>query len=378
MAMIPYGRQTIGEDDIDAVSAVLKSDWLTTGPEVEAFEKDVAAVVGARFGVAVNSGTAALHCAYRAAGIGPGDEVIVPTMTFAATANAALYLGAKPVFCDVESETLHLDIACAEKLITPKTKALVTVDYAGQPSDYDGLRSLCGARGLKLVADGCHALGATYKGQTLGHLADYTALSFHPVKHVATGEGGMVTTNDADGARTMKIFRNHGITTDHRQREAGATWRYEMTELGYNYRISDILCALGRSQLKKTPAWLQRRRAIAKRYDAYFKDIKGVRPLLLKPDREHAYHLYVVRVGAGAKVGRDEAFTQLRELGLGVNVHYIPVHYHPYYRKHLGTGVGQCPRAEAAFEEILSLPMYPGLDETTLDKVIETLSKVFS
>ncbi len=374
--MIPYGRQSIDDDDISAVVAVLKSDWLTTGPEVEAFEKDVAAAVGARFGVAVNSGTAALHCAYRAAGLGPGDEVIVPAMTFAATANAALYVGAKPIFCDIDPKTLLIDVAAAERLITAKTRAIVAVDYAGQPCDYDELRNLCQSKNLKLLADGCHALGAQYKGQAVGRLADYTALSFHPVKHVATGEGGMVITDDAGGAKVMKTFRNHGITTDHRQREAGATWRYEMAELGYNYRISDILCALGRSQLRKNPAWLQRRRGIAERYDTFFRGIDGVKPLTLKPDRVHAYHLYVIRIGAGARVGRDEAFARLREAGIGVNVHYIPVHLHPYYRKNLGTAEGLCPRAEEAFDEILSLPMYPGLDDQAQGTVLDTLSKV--
>lgn len=355
--MIPYGRQWLDADDEQEVLAALRSGWLTTGPRVEEFERSVTSFTGAVHGVAVSSGTAALHTAMFALGIGPGDEVVVPPMTFAATANAVLYMGGTPVFADVDPATLLLDPAAAEARITPRTKAIVGVDYAGQPCDWDALRAVADRHGLALVADGCHALGAEDRGRKVGVLADMTVFSFHPVKHVATGEGGMVVTDDAALAARCRLFRNHGITTDHRQRVESGGWFYEMTELGYNYRITDIQCALGVSQMRKLPAFLARRREIAARYDAAFAQ-GPVRPLDKRPESLHAYHLYVVRVAE-----RDRVFRELRAAGVGVNVHYIPVHLHPYYRKTLGTGPGLCPVAEAAYADILSLPMWYGAEE---------------
>ncbi|MGE4554299.1 MAG: UDP-4-amino-4,6-dideoxy-N-acetyl-beta-L-altrosamine transaminase, partial [Desulfovibrionaceae bacterium] len=356
--MIPYARQSIDEDDVRAVTRALTSDWLTTGPEVAAFEAEVAAVCDAARGVAVSSGTAALHAAMAALGVGPGDEVIVPTMTFAASANCALYRGATPVFADVDPETLLLDPADAEAKITPRTRAIVAVDYAGQPCDWDALRELADRHGLALVDDACHALGATVNGRPLGAQARLTCLSFHPVKHIATGEGGMVLTQDPDLEVRLRRFRNHGIATDHKQRQERGTWRYEMVELGFNYRITDIQCALGRSQLRKLPGFLARRRELARAYDAAFAGHPAIRPLAVRPGREHAYHLYVVRVPE-----RDRVFARLRGAGVGCNVHYSPVHLHPYYREHLGTGPGLCPVAEAAYARILSLPMFPALTD---------------
>jgi len=262
---IPYGRQLIGEDDIRAVADVLRSDWITTGPCVDRFERAFAAVVGASHAVSVSSGTAALHAAMFAAGIGPGDEVIVPSMTFAATANCVVFQGGTPVFADVDPATLLIDINDTERKITSRTRALIAVDYTGHPCDYDRLTALARGRGLLLVADACHSLGAEYRGRRSGSLADMSAFSFHPVKHITTGEGGMVTTGDPDLALRMRQFRNHGITTDQRQRAERGTWYYEMTALGYNYRITDFQCALGMSQLGKLPGWLARRREIARR-----------------------------------------------------------------------------------------------------------------
>ncbi|MCP4566239.1 MAG: aminotransferase class I/II-fold pyridoxal phosphate-dependent enzyme, partial [FCB group bacterium] len=248
--MIPYGRQSIDEEDIQSVVEVLRSDWLTTGPKVDAFEHALADYVGAEYGVAVSSGTAALHCAMYALGIGPGDEVILPPMTFAATANCVVFLGGTPVFADVQPDTLLIDPVAVEKKITKRTRAIIAVDYAGQPCDYDSLRDIANSHGLSLIADGCHALGAVYKGHRVGSLADMTVFSFHPVKHITTGEGGMITTNDPKFAGRMRRFRNHGIDTDFRQREQQGSWYYEMVDLGYNYRITDMQCALGLSQLK--------------------------------------------------------------------------------------------------------------------------------
>jgi UDP-4-amino-4,6-dideoxy-N-acetyl-beta-L-altrosamine transaminase len=365
---IPYGRQSIDEEDLAAVREVLTSDFLTTGPAVAAFEEAVAGAVGAAHGVAISNGTAALHAAYHALGVGPGDEVIVPPMTFAATANAALYCGATPVFADVAPDTLLLDPAAAAAAVTPRTKVITGVDYAGQPCDWPRLRALADEHGLALVADGCHALGATLGGRAVGTLADLTVFSFHPVKHITTGEGGMIMTDRADLAEAMRVFRTHGITADAAAREAGGTWFYEMRALGYNYRITDIQCALGVSQMRRMIPWLARRRALAGAYDDAFADTPAVRPLGRRPGLEHAWHLYVVRVD-----DRRRIFEGMRAAGIGVNVHYVPVHLHPYYRERLGTAPGLCPVAEAAYEELLSLPMHQALTDAQQARVVETL-----
>ena len=372
--VIPYGHQCIEEDDIAAVVDVLRSDWLTTGPRVGAFERRFADHVGSREAVAVSSGTAALHAAMYAIGIGPGDEVILPPMTFAATANAVVFQGGTPVFVDVRPDTLLIDPEKIEAHITPRTKAILSVDYAGQPCDYDALRSIAKHKGLLFIADSCHALGARYKGRLVGSLADLTVFSFHPVKHITTGEGGMITTDMPLAAERMRAFRNHGITTDHRQREKQGSWFYEMADLGYNYRLSDLQCALGMSQLGKSSAWLKRRREIAARYDAAFARTPSVRPLLVSRDVSHAYHLYVVRFDLGElTAGREEIFNALRSAGIGVNVHYVPVHLHPFYRERFGTGPGLCPVAEEAYEQIISLPIFPGMSGRDVDRVIEAV-----
>ena len=375
--MLPYGRQSIDAADIDVVISVLRSDWLTTGPNVAEFERAFAAFVGAAEAVAVNSGTAALHAAYHALGIGPGDEVIVPAMTFAATANAVLYQGGTPVFADVERDTLLLDPTDVERRITPRTRAIAAVDYAGQPADYDALRTIAQKHRLALVADACHAPGASFHGRPVGTLADLSTFSFHPVKHLTTAEGGMITTDDAELARRMRSFRNHGITTDHRQREERGSWAYEMVELGYNYRLSDLQCALGSSQLKKLPAWVVRRQSIAQRYTAAFSASELLSPLRVQPGVSHGYHLYVIRLNL-ARLTADRAviYRALRAEGLGVNVHYIPVHLHPFYQQRLGTAPGLCPVAEAAYHEILSLPIFPTMTDDDTESVVHAVGKV--
>jgi perosamine synthetase len=360
--MIPYGRQSIDDEDVNAVAEVLRSDWLTTGPAVEQFERAVAGFTGARHAVAVSSGTAALHAAVYALGIGPGDEAIVPPMTFAATANAVVFQGGTPVFADVDPDTLLLDPAEVERKITPRTRAIIPVDYAGQPCDYDCLRAIAQRYGLALIADACHSLGAEYRGRRVGTLADLSAFSFHPVKHITTGEGGMITTDDDMLAGRLCRFRNHGISTDHRQRSEAGSWFYEMEELGYNYRLSDIQCALGSSQLRKLPDWIARRRAIVAAYASAL----PWKPLAVRRDVSHAWHLYVVQVPGD----RAAAFRALRNAGIGVNVHYVPVHLHPFYRRHFDTGPGLCPVAEQAYEHLLSLPMYPGLRDSDVEAVI--------
>jgi len=377
--LLPYGHQWLDEDDIRVVVEVLRSDWLTTGPKVEAFERAVADFVGAKFAVAVSSGTAALHAAMYAAEIGPGDEVIVPPMTFAATVNAVLFQGGTPVFADVDRRSLLLDPAMVESKVTARTKAIVPVDYAGQPCDYDCLRAIADRHSLTLIADACHSLGATEKGKRVGTLADLNAFSFHPVKHITTGEGGMVTTDDPDLARRMRVFRNHGITTDQRQRAAAGSWFYEMADLGYNYRLTDFQCALGVTQLRKLPGWLARRRAIAQRYDEAFAGLDSVKPLGVRPAVSHSYHLYVIELQTERlKADRTKIFAALRAEGIGVAVHYIPVHLHRYYREHLGFRAGECPVAEAAYPRLLSLPLFPGMRERDVQEVIEAVGKVIT
>jgi perosamine synthetase len=378
-SLLPYGRQTIDDDDVAAVAETLRSDWLTTGPKVVEFEKALAAVAGTSDAVAVSTGTAALHAAMYALGIGPGDEVVVTTMTFAASANAAVFLGATPVFADVEPDSLLIDPKQVEARITPRTKAVVAVDYTGQPCDYEALESITRKHGLALVDDACHALGGSYRGRPVGSLATLSAFSFHPVKHIATGEGGAVTTSDAGLAQRLRMFRNHGITTDFRQRAAQGAFAYEMVDLGYNYRLSDIQCALGLTQLAKLPASVARRQAIAQQYDEAFCQLPPVKPLAVGRDVSHAYHLYVVRLDLDVLTAdRAMIYRALRAEGIGVNVHYLPVHLHPYYQNKFGTRKGLCPVAEAAYERILSLPMFPAMTDDDVHDVIEAVGKVIS
>lgn len=363
---LPYGHQSIDDDDIQAVVEVLRSDWLTCGPAVERFETDVCKYTGARHGVAVSSGTAALHAAMHALEIQPGDEVIVPPMTFAATVNCILYMGGTPVFADIDPETLLIDPAIVEACVTPRTKAIIGVDYAGQPCDWDRLREIADRHSLALVADSCHALGGEYKGRKVGNLADISILSFHPVKNITTGEGGMALANQEYLARRMRLFRNHGISSTANDREKAGQWQYEMIELGYNYRITDFQCALGSAQLIRLDSWVAKRARLAARYK---KILAGtdVRPLKENSGLRHAWHLYVVRMA-----DRDRAFSLLRSSGIGVNVHYIPVHLHPYYQRK-GYKKGLCPVAEQAYSEILTLPLWPGMSEGNVDFVAKTL-----
>jgi len=373
---LPYGRQEIGDADVKAVVEALCSDWLTTGPRVGEFEKAFAGFCGAAEGVAVNSGTAALHAAMRAVGAGQGDEVIVSAITFAASANAAVYEGATPVFADVEPDTLLLDPQRVAALITPKTKAIVAVDYAGQPADYDALQALVKGHDIAIVADACHAPGATYKGRMAGTLADISCFSFHPVKHLTTCEGGMALTQDRERAAHMRRFRNHGIDSDHRKRESEGTFAYDMVELGYNYRLPDVQCALGLAQLSRLPQWIARRRAVAAWYETALADIAHVRMLRVHADRSHAYHLYVVRLDlATLRIDRARAFAHLRARGIGANVHYAPVYLHSFYRAR-GYAPGICPIAEAVYKDILTLPMFPAMTKGDVERVADVLREL--
>lgn len=370
---IPYGRQCIEEDDIEAVVEVLCSDYVTTGPTVAQFEKSVAEYTGAKYAVAVSNGTAALHAACLAAGIKEGDEVITTPITFAASANCVLYCGAKPVFADIEPDTYNIDPTKIEEKITSKTKAIIAVHFTGQPCKMDEIHEIAKKHNLFVIEDAAHALGAEYKGKKVGSISDMTTFSFHPVKHITTGEGGMVTTNSKELYDRLILFRSHGITRDERfleKNEGG--WYYEQLDLGYNYRITDIQCALGISQMKKLDRFVERRREIAKRYNEAFSDVKGIQIPKQEADCHNSWHLYVIQV---LNRNRKEVFDTLRSKNIGVNVHYIPVYKHPYYQKN-GYERVCCKNAEQYYANAISIPMYPLLSKEEQEYVIETIKEV--
>ncbi len=378
-APIPYGRQSIDEDDIKAVCDVLRSDWLTTGPMVDRFEAAVANYCEVKYAVAVNSGTAALHAAMDAIKIGRGDEVIVPPITFAATANAVVYQGGTPVFADVDEPTLLIDPEEVEKKITPNTRAIIAVDYAGQMCDYHRLRQISKKHGIYLVSDACHSIGGKWDGRPSGSCADLNIFSFHPVKHITTGEGGMITCNDETLAHRMQRFRNHGINRDATTRQAADSWVYEIKELGYNYRLTDFQSALGLSQLGKLDGWIKKRNQIAREYDAFFEDQKMARPLQKNKDVLHAYHLYVVRLDF-EKIGKTKSdiFSAMKQKGIYLNVHYIPVHLQPFYTRNFKTFRGMCPVSEKAYEDIFSVPIFPAMKKDDVGRVCNALDQILN
>jgi UDP-4-amino-4,6-dideoxy-N-acetyl-beta-L-altrosamine transaminase len=368
----PYGRQSISEADVARVSAALTSDFLTTGPAVRAFEDGLCRATGAGHAVAVSSGTAALHAAYHVLGLGPGDELLTSPLSFAATANAALYCGAEVRFADVERDTGLIDPVAVEAAITPRTRALVAVDYAGQPADYDALRAIAERRGLALVADAAHSLGARLRGRPVGTLADLSCTSFHPVKPITTGEGGAILVDDADRAARLRRFRSHGIEAP--APESEEPWLGRQVELGFNYRITDLQCALGSSQLERLEAFVGRRAALAARYDAALARIPGLVRPTLRPDRSSGWHLYVVEVPAE---DRRRVYLALHAAGVKVQVHYVPIYRHPFYAAR-GHRPGACPNAEARYAGSLSLPLYPELGDDDLDTIVDRLARVLS
>ena len=375
-SLLPYGRQTLAEADVAAVVEVLRSDWITTGPKIAEFEEVLAGFVGARHAVSFSSGTAALHAAVFAAGLEPGDEAITTPLTFCATANAVLYQGATPIFADVREDTLTIDPDEVERLVTPRTKAILPVDYAGHPADLDPVRAIADRHGLVVIEDAAHALGATYHGRAVGSISHMSMFSFHPVKHLTTGEGGMVTTDDGDLAKRLRLFRSHGIDGDRRGGHAEGTWFYEMIALGYNYRLTDVACALGLAQLPRLSANLARLRAIAARYDMVLADTPGLRLPAVAAGVTHAWHLYPVRVQP--PIDRGDVFRALGAEGLGVNVHYVPVHLHPYYRDRFGYRGGEFLNAEAAYQQLISLPMFHGMTDRDVEDVTTAVRKVMA
>lgn len=373
--MLPYGRQTIDRDDIRAVVEVLEGDWLTTGPTIDRFEAALAERVQVPHAVALANGTAALHAAMAACGIGPGDEVIVPAITFVATANAVIYQGGKPVFADVDPRTLLIDVADVASKITSSTRAIVAVDYAGQPADYLALRRLCDQHRLTLIADACHSLGGSCGRQAVGSLADLTCFSFHPVKPITCGEGGAVTTAKIEYFQRLRHFRNHGIAADFRQRERAAAHAYDMSSLGFNYRLTDIQAALAISQLKKLDRFRRQREQLAQSYHRHLIDHPQIQPLDRTANTTHAWHLFVVRCQAEMIGQRDSLFAAMRARGFGVNVHYRPVYQHSFYEHQYGNQTGCCPQSEMAYQQILTLPLFPGMITADVDRVCQALDE---
>lgn len=364
---IPYGRQSIDEADIQAVTEVLKSDFLTTGPKIAEFEKKVADYTGAKYAVAISNGTAALHATCYAAGIGPGDEVITTPLTFAASANCVLYCGGTPVFADVDEKTYNIDPDDIRQKITDRTKAIIPVHLAGQPCNLDAIHAIAKEYHLIVIEDGAHALGSSYKGKKIGAVSDMTTFSFHPVKPVTTGEGGMIVTDNEAFYKRLCLFRSHGITRDETlmTKEEGP-WFYQQIQLGYNYRITDIQCALGITQMDKLDRFIGRRQELAARYHKAFSCCANIITPYQMPDTKSGWHLYIIQV---KNHNRRKVFEQLRSEGIGVNVHYIPVYLHPYYQEHGYKNV-HCRMAEQIYSNMLSLPLYPGLTDPEQDYVI--------
>lgn len=374
---IPYGKQYIDEDDIRAVLDVLRSDWLTTGPKVGEFESALAERAGVKYAVAFNSGTAALHAAYFAAGVGPEDEVITSPITFAATSNAALYLGARPVFADIRTETVNIDPVLIEKNITNRTKVIAPVDFAGHPADLDEIMDIAQKNNLVVVEDACHALGAEYRGRPVGSISDMTVFSFHPVKHITTGEGGAVVTGNKDYYEKLIAFRTHGMVREkERMTEYHGPWYQEMQYLGYNYRITDIQCALGLSQMKKLKYFIDKRKEIASFYSERLSKFEFLELPVELEGTSHAWHLYVIRIKSGI-ISRVDLYESLHRLGIGVQVHYLPVYRHPYYQK-LGYSGGLCPEAEHYYSRALSLPIFPSMDLADAERVVRDICSLIS
>lgn len=401
---IPYGHQSIKEADIQAVIDVLKSDFLTTGPKVEEFEKKVADYIGVNYAVAIANGTAALHAACYAAGISEGDEVITSPITFAASANCILYCKARPVFADIDKETYNIDPEDIERKITNRTKAIIPVDFTGQPCDLDKILEIAKKHNLIVIEDAAHALGASYKGKKIGSISDMTTFSFHPVKHITTGEGGMIMTNDQKLYEKLKLFRTHGITREERyllhgmewenqekteekkQKEENSLaekwkrdpedykgpWYYEQIELGYNYRITDIQCALGISQMDRLGEFIERRKKLVEQYNKAFSDCANIVIPKQLNNTDNSWHLYVIQI---LNHSRREIFEKLREAGIGVNVHYIPVYTFPYYQRNGYQNV-YCKNAEELYKHLISLPLYFDLTDKQQAYVIDTLKSL--
>ena len=376
---IYYGRQWITEEDIDAVKAVLESDLITCGPKVDELERGLCEYTGAKYAVVVNSGTSALHCACIAAGVGPGDEVITTPITFAASANCAFYCGARPVFADIDPETYTIDPASIEAHITEHTKAVVAVDYTGQAVKVREIREICDRHGLVFIEDAAHSIGTSYEGKKVGSLADMTCFSFHPVKTVTGGEGGAITTNNEDLYKKLVLAHTHGITHDAdmmEEPEHEGRWYYEQISLGYNYRMTDFQAALITSQMKRLPLFSARRKEIVNRYNEAFADLPEIIVQKEIPESDTTRHLYVIRLNkALLKCSRAQFFEAMTAENVVPQVHYVPVYWFPYYRSK-GYEKGLCPIAEDVYSGIMSIPLYPKMEDADVDDTIHAVRKV--
>ena len=377
--MIPYSRQTISADDVREVVKTLKSPFVTQGPKIAEFESSLRHYSGAKYAVAFSSGTAALHTAYFAAGIGKGNEVITTPLTFASTATMIIACGGKPVFADIDSRTGNLDTKEAERKINRKTKAIVAVDYAGLPCDIDALRRLARKHKLVFIEDAAHALGAEYHGKKVGASADMTMFSFHPVKSITTGEGGAILTNSREYYEKLMMFRSHGLTKDSSKLvlKTHASWHQEMQMFGFNYRLTDIQASLGISQMRKLDSFIKKRRLAAARYRRLLFDVPGLTLPAETRDRNSSYHLFAVRIASKKNNARDIIFEALRKAGIGVQVHYLLVYMHPFYKK-LGYHRGLCPKAEAFSAAEISIPLFPTITLGEQKLVADELKKALS
>lgn len=378
---IYYGRQWIDEEDIQAVADVLRSDFITCGPKVDEFESELAAYTTAKYAVAVSNGTAALHCACMAAGIGPGDEVITTPLTFAASANCALYCGAMPVFADIDPDTYNIDPESIRAHITPKTKAIVAVDFTGQAVKHREIRALCDEYHLVFIEDAAHAIATKYNGQPVGSLADMTCFSFHPVKTITGGEGGAITTSNEEYYKKLMLVRTHGITHDEADMEGApheGLWYYEQIALGYNYRLTDFQAALITSQMKKLDRFVARRKEIVRAYDEAFAKIPEIIVQKEIPESDTCRHLYIIRLDLDKlSCTRREFFDAMSAENVQCQIHYVPVYWFPYYQ-HLGYQKGLCPNAEEVYRGIMSIPLYPKMSDIDVKDVISTVTKVAS
>lgn len=374
---LPYGQQWIDEDDIQAVVETLKSPFLTTGPSIQQFEQSVATYVGVKYAVAFANGTAALHGACFAAGIGEGDEVITTPITFAASANCVRYMGGDVVFADIDARTYNIDPSEIERKITSRTKAIIPVDFTGQPCDIDSIMHVAKQYGLVVIEDGAHSLGAEFKDKKVGSQADMTMFSFHPVKPVTTAEGGVIVTNNKEYYEKLMLFRSHGIMITENAKKQGE-WYYEMVDLGFNYRMTDLQAALGISQMKKLDLFITRRRELAARYTDLLKNVNGIRVPEQLEKTKSGWHLYSIQIDESI-VGknRKQIFEQMREANIGVHVHYIPVYWFPYYEQ-LGYTKEICPIAEKWYEGVLTLPLYPKMLDEDVDDVVQQLINILN
>jgi perosamine synthetase len=375
---LPFHRPCIDQEEIDAVVETLRSGWITMGPKTRAFEEAFAASVGAPHAVAVSSATAGLHLGLDGLGVGPGDEVLVPTLTFTSTAATVLHTGARPRLVDCEADTLNLSVADALRKWTPRTKAIVPVHFAGHPCDMDAILAAAREHGTAVMEDAAHALPAGYRGRTIGTIGDLTVFSFYATKNLTTGEGGMVTTADDALAERLRARRLHGMTRDAwRRYSKDGSWRYDVGYPGFKYNMTDLNAAMGLVQLKRLATLQAARRRIVEQYMAALADVDAIELPACRPEVEHAWHLFVVRVRPDRlRIGRDEVIQELTEAGIGTSVHFIPLHEHSYYRDALGASAAELPEANAQWQRMISLPLYPGMTAGDVDRVTGTLCSI--